>query len=242
MVDCPPHNTIHEITHYPYYYDPLYYPEYFPEIFATLSSVRQWIESSLYFHISRPTCCPCSGYHRLEIKISVQWRDPHYLICSYIGGKLKQCVLSLETGLQSKRYTHCQIISRLCTVTQLVPLAASHTDKIYNVISQKIPAWLFHSDELFRLHLSQLPFAVLYFVVKSCCASGSPQKSSRNKTSLVSNIIDHFISERNVFVSAIRNGTIIFSQDNLCDFVKHTEKLYGTSVAALLRESPFLLS
>ena len=114
--------------------------------------MRQWIESSLYFHISRPTCCPCSGYHRLEIKISVQWRDPHYLICSYIGGKLKQCVLSLETGLQSKRYTHCQIISRLCTVTQLVPLAASHTDKIYNVISQKIPAWLFHSDELFRLH------------------------------------------------------------------------------------------
>ena len=34
----------------------------------------------------------------------------------------------------------------------------------------------------------------------------------------------------------------MFSRERLCAFVEHTERLYGASVAALLREPPFQLS
>src|SRR5271169_4377008 len=92
---CPPHNIVHDIVHYINYYDPLYYPECYPELFATPPSVKLWLETSLCSHIS--LCCLCSSRHCLSgVKFSVQWRDPYYLICSYIGGKLKQCTLSLE--------------------------------------------------------------------------------------------------------------------------------------------------
>ena len=92
VVDCPPHNIVHDILHYPNYYDPLYYPECYPEVFATPSSVKVWLETSLCSHIS--LCCPCSSTHQLlGVKFSVQWRDPYYLVCAYANGKLKQCML-----------------------------------------------------------------------------------------------------------------------------------------------------
>jgi len=91
VVDCPPHNIVHDILHYPNYYDPLYYPECYPELFATPSSVKLWLETSLTSHSSF-----CSSMHLSGVKFSVQWRDPYYLICSYVNGKLKQCTLSLE--------------------------------------------------------------------------------------------------------------------------------------------------
>ena len=107
IVDCPPHNIVHDILHYPNYYGPLYYPECYPEVVATSSSVKAWLETSLCSHIS--LCCPCSSMHKLlGVKFSVQWRDPHYLVCAYADGKLKQCTVSLE-DLQSKTYAHCQI-------------------------------------------------------------------------------------------------------------------------------------
>ena len=57
----------------------------------------------------------------LSVKFSIQWRGPYYPVCAYADGKLKQCTLSLE-DLQSKTYTHCQIISRLCRASFAVPL------------------------------------------------------------------------------------------------------------------------
>ena len=47
LVDCPPHNIVHDIAHYPNYYDPLYYPKCYPELFATPSSVKLWLETLL---------------------------------------------------------------------------------------------------------------------------------------------------------------------------------------------------
>ena len=91
--------------HYPKFYDPLYYPECYPDVFATPSSLKSWLETSLSSHT---TFCSCSR-QPLGIKFSVQWRDLYYLICSYVGGRLKQCTLPLEK-IQSKDYSHCLIV------------------------------------------------------------------------------------------------------------------------------------
>lgn len=222
--------------HYPNYYDPLYYPECYPELFATPFSVKMWLEHSLCSHIS--CCCSCSSKHHFrKVNFSVQWKNPLYVICSYVDGNLKQCTLSLRT-LQSKKYSHCQIVSKLCRTSFVVPPSAKHNIDVYSVMAEKEPAWLFYSDNLYRLHLSQLHGSVLSSAVKSCSETEvkSPQEVSRYKTAFISKIIDHFVSQRSNFISAVRNGIIIFSQDILCTFVEQTERLYGASVAALLRE------
>ena len=196
VVDCPPHNIVHDILHYPIYYDPLYYPECYPEVFAT-PSVKVWLETSLCSHIS--LCCPCSSTHQLlGVKFSVQWRDPYYLVCAYANGKLKQCMLSSEDP-QSKTYAHCQIVSRLCRASFVVPQSDSCIE-VYSVIAQEEPAWLFHSDDLYRLHLSQLPAPVLASAAKSC--SRDPKNIPRNKTSSISKIIDHFADESSIRIEA----------------------------------------
>lgn len=123
LVDCPPYNIVHDIVHNPIYYDPLYYPEIFPESFETPFSVKLWLETSLNSHQS--VCSLCfSNYYLSRVRFNVQWRDPYYMICSYVNGKLKQWLLSLE-NLQSKQYSHCQIVSKLCSSSFLVPVSAS---------------------------------------------------------------------------------------------------------------------
>ena len=225
---------------YPIYYDPIYFPECYPEIFATPSSVKLWLETSLCSHIS--LCRSCSSRHLASgVKFSVQWRDSYYLICLFAGGKLKQCRLSLE-DLQSKKYSHCQIVSRLCKASLPVPPSASRIVDLYSVIAKEEPAWLCYPVELYRLHLFDLPAPILSFAAKSCSSDTLPVKACRDKSSCISIIIDHFILERNIFISAMRNQTTTFSQESLCIFVGHIERLYGTSVAALLREPPFQLS
>ena len=227
-----------KMVQYTALYDPLYYPECYPEVFATPSSVKMWLETSLCSHIS--LCCLCSSTHQLlGVKFSVQWRDPYYLVCAYADGKLKQCVVSLE-DLQSKTYVHCQIVSRLCRASLVVPLSDPCIN-VYSVIAQEEPAWIFHSEDLYHLHLSQLPAPVLASAAKSCSTSRDFQNIPHNKTSFISIIIDHFVSECGVFLAAVRDGTV-FSQDKMCAFVEHTEWLYGSSIAALLCELPFLLS
>jgi hypothetical protein len=225
---------------YPKYYDPLYFPECYPEIFATPSSVKLWLETSLCSHIS--LCCSCSSssrHHFLRVKISVLWRDPYYLICSYVDGKLKQCILSLDS-LQSKNYSHCQIVSRLCKAPPPVCPSASQILELYSVVAQEEPAWLFHSVELLRLHLSHLPAFILSFAANAC--SSDTRKVYRNRSSCISIIVDHFVLERDLFISAERDQMTAFSQDRLCKFVEHIKRLHGTSVAALLRENQFQLS
>jgi hypothetical protein len=122
--DCPPHNIVHDIVHYTKYYDPLYYPDLYPEIFASPSSVKLWLQDSLCSH---NLSCPCSS-SRVVIgrKFSVQWRESYYMVCSYVDGKIKQCILSLE-NLQSKNYSHCRFMSRLCRVSPPV-LSACESD------------------------------------------------------------------------------------------------------------------
>ena len=132
------------------------------------------------------------------------------------------------------------MVSRLCRASLAVPLSDSSIN-VYSVIAQEEPTWLFHSDDLYRLHLSQLPAPVLTSAAKSW--SRDPQSIPRNtgKTSSISNTIDHFVSEHGVFLAAMRDGTV-FSQDKMYAFVEQTERLYGSSVAALLGELPFSIS
>ena len=217
LVDCPPHNIVHDIMHYTKYYDPLYYPEIYPEIFVSPCSVMLWLKDSLCSHI---LSCSCSCMS--ELKISVQWRESYYIICSCVNGKIKQCTLSLEY-LQSKKYSHCQVVTKLCKVSPGALFACDSDVDVYSVVARKGPAWLFRSEELCRGHLSQLPASVLLSVAKLC--SGDLHKFYCNKPSSISKIIEHFVLERNMFLSAVRSGTNIFSQDILRDFVEHTERL-----------------
>ena len=202
------------------------------------SSVKGWLEASLCSHVS--LCCTCSfKYQLLSVRFSVLWRDPYYFVCAYTDGKLKQCMVSLE-DLQSKKYAHCQIVSRLCGVSLITPLSDLGIGPVYIVLAQEKPAWLSYSGELYRLHLSYLPASVLALTAKSC--STDPKNMTHNKTSFISNIINHFLSECNVFLATtVRDGHVLF-QDKLYVFIEHTECIYGSSIAALLREPPFFLS
>ena len=92
--------------------------------------------------------------------------------------------------------------------------------------------------EFVSFALSHLPAPGLASATKS--DSADPHLP-RNETSSNSKIIDHFVSERSVYLAAARNGSA-FSQDRRCAFVEQAERLYGPSVAALLHEPPFLLS
>jgi hypothetical protein len=166
-VDCPPHNVVHDIARYPNYYDPLYFPECYSELFATPSSVKVWLETSLLSHIR--VCLSCRfTYSVVGVKLSVHWRDPYFLICSYVDGRLRQCPLSLE-NLQSKKYSHCQIVSKLCQTSVPVPPFANLNQNIdvYRAIAQEEPAWLFRSKEFYRLHLFQLPAHVLSLAARA---------------------------------------------------------------------------
>ena len=147
--------------------------------------MKEWLETSLCSHIS--LCSPCSSTHQLlGVKFSVQWRDPYYLVCAYADGKLRQQMVSLEY-LQSKTYAHCQIVSGLCRASLVIPLSDSSAG-VYSVVAQEEPAWIFHSHDLYRLHLSHLPVPVLASAVKSC--SRDSQNIRLNKTSSISKIID----------------------------------------------------
>jgi len=98
IVDCPAYNHEHEILYYFKFYDPLYYPELYPEIFATVDMVKQsWLEFSLASHVTVcGVCLAVSSCFISHIKFSVSWGEHGYLISSYVDGKFRQCVLSLE--------------------------------------------------------------------------------------------------------------------------------------------------
>ena len=122
--DCPPLNVYHDIMHYPKYYAVHYYPECYPEVFTTPLSVKQWLEYSFSSHVS--DCVACSNYQALQVKFCVQWKDPYYLVCSYVDGKLKQCTLSLET-IQSKTFCPCKIVSKLCKTSHQFILSSNES-------------------------------------------------------------------------------------------------------------------
>jgi hypothetical protein len=125
IVDCPAYNYEHEMLYYPKFYDPLYYPELCPEIFATVDMVKQWLEFSLTSHVTVcGVCLAVSLCFISHIKFSVWWGEHSYIISSYVDGKFRQCVPSLEE-LQSCRYSHCKLVSRLYH-TVCVPMKDYH--------------------------------------------------------------------------------------------------------------------
>ena len=130
IVDCPPHNHVHDIASYPKFYDPIYYPEIYPELFLNIHTVKQWLESSLSSHVLSCKICLRSNIVS-QIKFSVFWQNFYYTVCSYLNGKFRQCALSLEE-LQSCKYSHCQLVSRLqYTHPSLTKIECTQTHQIF---------------------------------------------------------------------------------------------------------------
>ena len=104
-------------------------------------------------------------------------------------------------------YSHCQIISRLCKASH-APQApsANQINKLYSAVVQEEPAWLFQSEDLYCLHLSQLPAPILSFAAMSC--SKDSKQVHHNKTSSIFVIINHFVLEHNIFLSDVRNAPV----------------------------------
>ena len=126
LVDCPPHNIVHDILPYPNYYDPLYYAECYPELFATPSSVKLWSETSC-FHIS--FCCLCSSMHHLwELNSLCSGEIPtiwsvHMLMVSLSN---VQC----RWRISSRKLTH---------IVDLSPSFVGHRSSLHRLAPQKVP-------------------------------------------------------------------------------------------------------
>jgi len=165
------------------------------------------------------------------------------VVCSYLNGKIKQCTVTLK-DLESCKFTHCCLFSRLYgkCFPQKLPSTALPLEsvRIFDIIANEEPTWLFHSDTLYRLHLSPLSASVLAMAVKSCSQPGS-QAIPRQKAIYISTIIDHFFSERSRYLLACRAKSLATPRDDLCTFLERIEHLYGQDVAALLREAPFTI-
>ena len=165
--DCPLHNVVHDVALFPIYYDPIYHPHCFPEIFESPSSVKQWIDSALNSHVSVCQACLSKGL-KSGIRFSVQWQGSHFVVCAFLNGKLKQCILSLK-DLEKSNYTHCWLLSRLsgkCFPLRPHVVQSPETGLIFNVsIVNEDPKWLYYPDATYRLHLSQLSVSVLAVAV-----------------------------------------------------------------------------
>jgi hypothetical protein len=125
-------------------------------------SVKNWLESSLASHVLFCNICvPLRSVSR--IKISVVWKNVSYLVCSFLDGKLRQCLLSLE-DVETHRYSHCGLISRLqrkaMSATKAKPISLlSPASALSYIIDKKHPAWLFYNEDLYKLHLSDHTFS-----------------------------------------------------------------------------------
>ena len=121
------------------------------------------------------------------------------MVCSYLDGKIRQCLLSLE-DLLSCRYSHCGLVSRLrrkvlsSTKAKPTPLL-SPPSTLSHILDKELPAWLFCTEDLYKLHLSDHSVPVLAAAAKSCSLSGI-STVARNKSSYISKIVSHFISQR----------------------------------------------
>ena len=127
----------------------------YPEIFESPMAVKQWIESALNSHVlDCPGCLFKLECLNSSVRYSVQWRDSDFLVCVFLNGKLKQCMVTLKE-LESCKYTHCWLLS--CLHERSLPLALKlETMSIFSVVAKKDPSWLYYSKESYRFHLSQL--------------------------------------------------------------------------------------
>lgn len=175
-------------------------------------------------------------------KFLVQWQDPYFVVCSNLNGRIKQCTVTLK-DLESCKFTHCRLFSRLyrkCFPQKLSAALALESIRLFDIIANEELTWLFHSDTLYRLHLSPLSASVLPMAVKSCSQPGS-QAIPRQKAIYISTIIDHLFSERSRYLLACRAKSSATPRDDLCSFIERMEHLYEPDVAALLREALFTI-
>jgi len=241
IVDCPAYNHDHDIASYPKFYDPLYFPQFYPQVFATWYSVKDWLQSSLNSHVDFCHVCAASCSMR-GVKFTVQWQEFSFVICSYFCGKIRQCLLSLEE-LQSCKYSHCRLLLRLCHPISFphnkidsVPFP-SQSSSLLSTMDKELPAWLFYTDELYTLHLSHLSASDLAAAAKCCSQISDESKRTHAKSSYISKIVSHFVSQRACLVSLSTVKGVSYSA-----FVDFMEKSYGATVAASLREPPFMLA
>ena len=108
-----------------------------PIVFLNSHTVNDWLESSSHV-IYCKICVPSSSV--ANIKISVLWQNVSYMVCSYLDGKIWQCLLSPE-DLQSCRYSHCGLVSRRlgfnvmsCPLRRLSPLLSSHPQPLFRIL------------------------------------------------------------------------------------------------------------
>ena len=106
------------------------------------------------------------------------------------------------------------------------------------VLDKELPAWLFYTEDLYKLHLPDHSVPVLAAAASSCSLSSNVNSTvACNKSSYISKIVSHFISQRCQLVSlSSSNGLSCHA------FVDFTEQTYGPAVAASLREPPFALA
>lgn len=244
--DCPVHDIVHDICLFPKYYDPIYHPCCHLQIFESPMAVREWIENALNSHVTVCSACLQKKMNS-SVRYSVQWRESQagFLVCVILNGRFKQCIVHV-TDIQSAKYTHCWVLSRLyekCLSPKLrVTFTAPPVEatNVFNSVANKVPAWLHYSEALYHLHLSYLSLPILSGTVKKLQQAN--WQILRNKQRCVSKIVDHFILERNTHYSTCTHRVSTTLRDNICSFVDCMEVLYGKDVAALLRETPFSIS
>src|ERR1700728_2693758 len=75
----------------------------------------------------------------------------HFVVCSFLNGKLNQCTASLEE-LESPYYTHCWLLCGMGSISLSSPLEATN---VFNVIENKDPTcqWLCYPNTLIIYHL-----------------------------------------------------------------------------------------
>ena len=115
------------------------------------------------------------------------------------------------------------------------PLSSEST--ILGVSEKELPAWLFYTEDLYTLHLSDLLVSDLASVAKHCFQSSNEGTIPEKKSCYISIIVSHFLANRsNMISSSLSNGV---SYHALTEVI---EKTYGAIVAALLCEPPFVLA
>ena len=100
LVDCPPHNIVHDIMHCPNYYDPLYYPKYYPELFAMPSSevmvVLSYLSITEVVHLilchknhSERTVFAITGLGKQKLLLRHSWLRNHNPEIDWVKGEVK---------------------------------------------------------------------------------------------------------------------------------------------------------
>ena len=106
------------------------------------------------------------------------------------------------------------------------------------IFDKELPVWLFCTEDLYELHLSDLSISVLAAAAKSCLQSSKKcSLPERKKSCYISTIVSHFVANHSQLISSSSSNGLCYGA-----FVDYIEQIYGKTVSALLREPPFILA